>query len=64
VERLQTFVRLKVRGNPSVGKLFGFFEDNKERLFIQQYTIRQDSLEQIFNRFAKLDCNEEDNKKA
>ena len=35
-----------------MGKLFDFFEGNKEKLNIQQYTIKQASVEQIFNRFA------------
>jgi ATP-binding cassette, subfamily A (ABC1), member 3 len=50
---LQTFIRLKVKGKPSVGRLFEFFEKSKERLSIQQYTIKQASVEQIFNKFAE-----------
>ena len=52
LERLQTFARLKLRGKPSVGKLFAFFEKEKGRLSIQQYSIKQASVEQIFNKFA------------
>jgi ATP-binding cassette, subfamily A (ABC1), member 3 len=52
IERLQTFARLKIKGRPQVGRLFEFMEANKERLCIQQYTIKQASVEQIFNQFA------------
>ena len=54
LERLQTFIRLKVKGKPSIGKLFDFFEKSKESLGIQQYTVKQASVEQIFNKFAEL----------
>jgi ATP-binding cassette, subfamily A (ABC1), member 3 len=52
LERVQTFARLKVKGQPQLGRLFEFMEANKERLRIQCYTIKQASVEQIFNRFA------------
>jgi hypothetical protein len=35
-----------------VSQLFDFFEKKKEELNIQQYTVKQASVEQIFNRFA------------
>lgn len=44
---------MKVVRKPSIGKLFDFFEESKERLNIQQYTIKQASVEQIFNKFAE-----------
>jgi ATP-binding cassette subfamily A (ABC1) protein 3 len=53
IERLQTFVRLKLKGKPPIGRLFDFFEKRKERLSIQQYTIKQATVEQIFNKFAE-----------
>jgi ATP-binding cassette, subfamily A (ABC1), member 3 len=53
LERLQTFIRLKIKGKPRIGGLFDFFETNKKRLRIQQYTIKQASVEQIFNKFAE-----------
>ena len=37
-----------------MGKLFEFFEKEKDRLNIQQYTIKQASVEQIFNKFAEI----------
>ena len=54
LERLQTFIRLKIKGKPSIGKLFEFFEKSKQKLAIQQYTIKQASVEQIFNKFAEI----------
>lgn len=57
LERLQTFMRLKIKGKPSIGKLFDFFEKNKQTLAIQQYTIKQASVEQIFNKFAEINEN-------
>jgi hypothetical protein len=36
-----------------VSQLFEFFERKKNELGILQYTIRQASVEQIFNRFAE-----------
>ena len=54
LERLQTFIRLKVKGKPRIGQLFEFFEKNKEKLGIQQYTVKQASVEQIFNKFAEI----------
>ncbi len=54
LERLQTSARVKVRGKPNIGRLFEFFEKHKERLRIQQYTIKQASVAQIFNKFAAI----------
>lgn len=40
--------------NESVGVLFGLFEDRyKEMYHIEEYSVNQTSLEQIFNNFAK-----------
>ena len=54
LERLQTFIRLKIKGKPGIGNLFEFFEKSKDPLSIQQYTIKQASVEQIFNKFAVI----------
>ena len=35
-----------------LGAMFGLIEGNKTRLSIQDYSIAQTSLEQIFNQFA------------
>jgi ATP-binding cassette, subfamily A (ABC1), member 3 len=52
IERIQTFIRLNIKKNAKVSQLFDFFEKKKEELSIQQYTVKQASVEQIFNRFA------------
>lgn len=54
LERLQTFARLKLKGKPRIGKLFEFFEKEKEKLGVEQYSIKQASVEQIFNKFAEI----------
>ncbi len=53
LERIQTFVRLNIKKSAKVSQLFDFFENKKEELSIQQYTVKQASVEQIFNHFAE-----------
>lgn len=53
LERIQTFIRLNIKKNVRVSQLFDFFEKRKNELNIQQYTIKQASVEQIFNHFAE-----------
>ncbi len=36
----------------TIGSLFGFMEDQKTDCFLEEYSIGQTSLEQIFNKFA------------
>ena len=55
IEQVQTYVRFKTGGNASVGALFEFLEGKKEQLHIQQYSVRQVTVEQIFNKFAEED---------
>ena len=45
--------RNKVKGEKSIGFLFGLIEDNKNKYNIGQYFLQYSSLEQIFNKFAK-----------
>ena len=45
--------RNKSSGEKSIGFLFGFIEDNKEKYKIDQYILQVSSLEQIFNKFAE-----------
>lgn len=40
------------RGNFSIGYLFGLVEENKGNYQINEYSVAQTSLEQIFNNFA------------
>lgn len=66
LEHFQSFYRFKLNSSVSIGKLFGDFEDHveififfflfrflqKEQLKISQYSIKQATIEQIFNMFA------------
>jgi len=52
IEHFQSFYRYKIGSNVSIGKVFGLFEEKKTELKITQYSIRQSTLEQIFNAFA------------
>lgn len=52
IEHFQSFFRLKIASDISIGKVFGFFEENKSEYKIVQYAVRQTSIEQIFNAFA------------
>ena len=40
IEHISNLFRIKLDSTVSVGKIFGDFEDNKERLNIEQYSIR------------------------
>ena len=42
----------KSRQRRKLGQMFGAIENNKDQLHIQDYSISQTSLEQIFNQFA------------
>ena len=53
IEKLQSFMRLKVGKTSKISRLFDFFEKSKEKLGIQQYTVKQATVEQIFNVFAE-----------
>jgi len=44
--------RIPFRRDKSLGQMFGLLEDAKDRLNIEDYSISQTSLEQIFNQFA------------
>jgi ATP-binding cassette subfamily A (ABC1) protein 3 len=46
-------VRFKTSERVSVGRLFEYLEDKKSELYILQYSIRQATVEQIFNKFAE-----------
>jgi len=52
IEHFHSFYRLKAAETISVGKMFGLFETNKANLKISQYSIKQSTIEQIFNMFA------------
>eukprot|EP01017_Pseudomicrothorax_dubius_P046657 TRINITY_DN8255_c0_g2_i3.p1 TRINITY_DN8255_c0_g2~~TRINITY_DN8255_c0_g2_i3.p1 ORF type:complete len:1028 (+),score=239.16 TRINITY_DN8255_c0_g2_i3:182-3265(+) len=52
IEQIQTFLRFKIDSTMGLGKIFGQVEKNKQNLKIQQYSLKQTSIEQIFNMFA------------
>jgi len=52
IEHFQSFFRYSIDSSISIGKVFGVFEDKKSEMNIMQYSIRQSTIEQIFNAFA------------
>jgi len=52
IEHFQSFYRFKASNQITIGSFFGLLEKNKTGLKIQQYSIKQGSIEQIFNTFA------------
>ena len=57
IENFQTYVRFKTMEKIQIGKMFGLLEEKKEQLGIMQYSIKQATVEQIFNKFAEEDEN-------
>lgn len=53
IEHYSSFFRFKIESNVPTGKLFGAFESAKKELNLQSYNVRQATIEQIFNMFAK-----------
>ncbi|CAK4776692.1 unnamed protein product [Aphanomyces euteiches] len=57
LERQNEHCRIKLHENPSdplkLSAVFAKMEANKEALFMQEYSVSQTTLEQIFNSFAK-----------
>ena len=47
------FKMKKNQDTKSIGFFFGLFEANKNTCFVTEYSIRQTSLEQIFNMFEE-----------
>ena len=46
-------MKKKKEENKSIGLLFGLFETHKEECYITEYSLKQTSLERIFNKFAE-----------
>ena len=57
IENNFLFKMKKGPNTKSIGFFFGLFEEEKEECFITEYSIKQTSLEQIFNKFAKDQIN-------
>ncbi|EGR31657.1 hypothetical protein IMG5_105060 [Ichthyophthirius multifiliis] len=53
IEHLEDFFRFRIESIISIGKIFGCFEKNKEQLKISEYSLKQATIEQIFNQFAQ-----------
>ncbi|EAR97153.2 ABC transporter family protein (macronuclear) [Tetrahymena thermophila SB210] len=52
IEHFDDFYRFRIEASISIGKMFEAFEQNKSRLSIQNYSVKQATIEQIFNLFA------------
>ncbi|KAL4488936.1 hypothetical protein ABPG72_005723 [Tetrahymena utriculariae] len=52
IEHFDDFYRFRIESSISIGKMFEAFEQNKSRLSIQNYSVKQATIEQIFNLFA------------
>ncbi|KAL4492594.1 hypothetical protein ABPG72_007707 [Tetrahymena utriculariae] len=53
IEHLSDFYRFRIDTHISIGKIFGEFEKNKAALKISEYSLKQATIEQIFNMFAE-----------
>lgn len=52
LEAFQSFFRFKTENNVKLSVMFGLLEENKDKLEIGQYSIKQTTIEQIFIGFA------------
>ena len=53
LEQFGEFYKFRIpKQDKTIGWLFGFIEENKKKLGIQEYSVSQTSLEQIFQMFA------------
>ena len=53
LEQFGEFYKFRIpKQDKTIGWLFGFIEENKQKLGIQEYSVSQTSLEQIFQMFA------------
>lgn len=59
IEHLYSFYRIKLKSETTISTLFGSLEAQKNKLQIKYYSIRQTTLEQIFNMFATGQITEE-----
>ena len=60
IEHLYSFFRFNVETQNKISHLFGILESHKSDLNIKYYSIRQTTLEQIFNMFATGQIQDED----
>lgn len=60
IEKYLSMTRFKLFAKIPLGEIFGEIEANKARLHLDQYSVKQASIEQIFNDFAKTAAHIED----
>lgn len=53
LENLNLFLRIKMSSSYKLSAIFGFLHEHKEKLNIDEYNVKQMSLEQIFLSFAE-----------
>lgn len=53
IESINLFIRFKLSSQYKLSQIFAFLKDNKVNLSIDEYNVKQMSLEQIFLAFAK-----------
>lgn len=63
IERLNLFIRLKLSSEYKLSEIFSFLKNNKEELSIDEYNVKQMSLEQIFLAFARQTLEKDKKKK-
>ena len=59
-ERYLSMNWFKLSAKIPLGEVFGELEANKNELHIEQYSVKQTSIEQIFNHFAQTATHIED----
>ena len=52
LEHFQTFYRIKAKTGVAIGRMFALLQESRDRLGIQQYSIKQATVEQVFNKIA------------
>ncbi|KAL4488927.1 hypothetical protein ABPG72_005714 [Tetrahymena utriculariae] len=52
IEHFDDFYRFRIESEISIGKMFELFEQNKAKLQVDNYSVKQATIEQIFNLFA------------
>ena len=59
IEEFGSYLKIEVMGEQKLSKIFGIIEASKQELSIEDYSVRQMSLEQIFIKFAKKNVHDE-----
>lgn len=59
IEELQNYIKFEVLGDTKLSEIFGFLEERKHEMFLEDYSVKQMSLEQIFIKFAKVNVHDD-----